>query len=92
VTRIGKAPTSVLRLAALPTAPDYLAGEAVRLARLGPDDPRAPEILHLAVRATRYGCTSAGTGPRSQAASDLLHRRYPQSEWTKKTPFWNDGR
>lgn len=79
------------RLAALDTAPNYLAAEAVRLARLKPNDPRAPEILHLAVRATRYGCTDKDTGSRSQAAFELLHRKYPNSEWAKKTPFWFKG-
>jgi hypothetical protein len=55
---------------------------------LKPDDPRAPEVLHLAVRATRYGCTDNGTGSRSQAAFALLHRKYTNSEWAKKTPYW----
>jgi hypothetical protein len=26
-----------------------------------PNDPRVPEALHLAVRATRYGCTDDET-------------------------------
>jgi hypothetical protein len=76
------------RLAALETAPNYLGQEAVRLARLLPSDPRAPEVLYLAVRATRYGCTNDKTGPVSKAAFDLLHQKYPNSEWAKKTPFW----
>ena len=79
------------QLVAIGTAPDYLASEAVRLARLLPKDPRSPEVLHLAVRSTRYGCTSKATGAQSKAAFTLLHQRYPQSEWAKKTPFWYKG-
>lgn len=82
------AETAHSRLAAIATAPDYLGTEAVRLARLLPTDPRTPEVLHLAVRATRYGCTDDGTGRVSKAAFDLLHQKYPSSEWAKKTPFW----
>jgi hypothetical protein len=70
------------------TAPNYLASEAVRLARLRPGDPRAPEALHLAVRATRYGCTDRDTGSASRAAFQLLHGRHAGSEWAKMTPYW----
>jgi uncharacterized protein YjeT (DUF2065 family) len=79
-------------LAAFGTAPDHLAAEAVRLAKLLPADPRSPEILHLAVRSTRYGCTDARTGEASHAAFALLHQRYPDSPWTKQTPYWYAGR
>jgi len=40
------------------------------------------------VRATRYGCTDKETVNYSKAAFDLLHKRYPNSEWTKKTPYY----
>lgn len=79
------------RLKALGVAPNYLAAEAVRLANLKPTDRRAPEILHLAVRATRYGCTDKETGKFSKAAYDLLHRKYSRSEWAAKTKYWFSG-
>jgi hypothetical protein len=75
-------------LAARGTAPNDLAREAVRFAQASPDDPRAPEALHLAVRATRFGCTDAETGTWSRAAFDLLHRRYARTEWARRTPYW----
>jgi hypothetical protein len=53
-----------------------------------PKDPRAPEALHLAVNANRYGCTGKQTGQLSKQAFDLLHRRYPASPWAAKTKFW----
>jgi hypothetical protein len=76
------------KLAALPAAPDWLGAQAVAYASAHPEDPRVPESLYLVVRATRYGCTDAQTGDASKRAFDLLHRRYPISEWAKKTPYW----
>jgi hypothetical protein len=45
--------------------------------------------LHLVVRARRYGCTEPSGENYSKAAYDLLHKRYPSSEWTKKTYWFN---
>jgi hypothetical protein len=52
------------------------------------DDPRAPEALHLAVRATRYGCKDEKTGSFSKQAYDALHKKYPKSTWAQKTKYW----
>jgi len=76
------------KLAVLPAAPDWLGAQAVAYAAAHPEDPRVPESLYLVVRATRYGCTDAQTGDASKRAFDLLHRRYPNTEWAKKTPYW----
>lgn len=79
------------QLLSLGTGPNYLAREAVEWANRMPNDPRVPEALHLAVVATRYGCSDKDTGPLSKAAWQFLHRRYPNSSWTKKTPYWFNG-
>ncbi|GAC1445942.1 MAG: hypothetical protein NVSMB56_00760 [Pyrinomonadaceae bacterium] len=79
------------QLAALGTAPNYLCRQAIEWARVHPDDPRVPEALHLAVKSTRYGCGDAETGKFSKAAYDVLHKQYPNSEWTKKTKYWYKG-
>ncbi len=76
------------QLAALGTAPNYFCAQAVKWAALQPDDARAPEALHLAVRATRYGCANKQTGAFSKQAYDTLHRKYPKSEWAQKTKYW----
>jgi hypothetical protein len=68
-------------------APDYLCGETVAWARAHPDDPRVPEALHLAVRTTRY-TNGAHTTNFPKQAFQLLHSRYPKSEWTALTPYW----
>ena len=85
-------------LSRTPSGPSLLAGQAVRWARqsnmvtrwLGLDR-ELPETLALAVRATRFGCRMAGSnGPVSHAAWAVLHRTYPQTEWSRRTPYWFD--
>jgi hypothetical protein len=83
-----EAMAEVKRLSALGPAPNYLAAQAVKWSNIQPDDPRAPEALHLAVRATRYGCRDEKTGSYSKQAFDALHRKYPKSAWAQKTRYW----
>jgi hypothetical protein len=53
------------------------------------DEQYLPETLYLAIRATRYGCRRPDdNGNTSLAAFNILHQRYPQSPWTKRTPYW----
>jgi hypothetical protein len=75
-------------LAAFGATPNYLSREVIEWATKNPADPRVPEALHLAVKTSRYGCTDKQTGKWSKAAYDFLHRRYPNNDWTKKTPYW----
>ena len=53
-------------------------------------DPRVPEALHRVVRATRCGITGPyeDVGAVSQDAFVRLHQRYPDSEWTTRSPYW----
>jgi hypothetical protein len=76
------------RLAGLGAAPNYLCRQVIAWVEKHPSDARGPEALHLAVKTTRYGCTDKATGKWSKAAHDLLHKRFPNSPWTKKTPYW----
>ncbi|MDQ6788488.1 MAG: hypothetical protein M3033_16920 [Acidobacteriota bacterium] len=66
----------------------FLARRAVGFANQNPNHAQTPEILHLAVRSTRYGCTDKETLKFSKEAFQILHKRYPQSVWTQKTPYW----
>ena len=67
----------------------YLCAAAIDWAKAHPQDPRVPEALHLAVRATRYGMTAdKQSTPYSKEAFDILHRKYPDSTWTKQTKYW----
>ena len=75
-------------LAEIPAGPDFLGEQTLRWAEKHPGDRRLPEALHRVVRATRYGCTEAESSKVSKRAFTLLHRRFPNSEWAKKTPYW----
>ena len=75
-------------LNALGAAPNYITRQVIQWANGHPQDPRVPEALHLAVKTTRFGCTDKDSSRWSKAAFDLLHRKYPTSPWTKKTPYW----
>ena len=83
-----EAAREVGELSGIETGPNYLSTRAIQWAKEAPDDPRVPEALHLAVRTTRYGCVDDDTSGFSKAAFQLLHRRYPNSEWAKKTKYW----
>lgn len=76
------------RIGALGPGANVLGTWVLAWARAHPGDPRVPEALHLAVRATRYGCTDAGTGAVSKAAFDRLHGRYAKSPFAAQTPYW----
>ena len=74
-------------LAKAAVAPNFLAAEVLRYAKLHPSDERVPQALHLVVRSTRYGCTDRETTNWSEKSFQLLHERYPKSEWTTKTKY-----
>jgi hypothetical protein len=77
-----------LALSKLGAGATWLAREAARLAHVLPDDPRIPEALHLAVRATRYACKDDGTRAASKGAFTALQKRYKDSSWAKATPHY----
>jgi hypothetical protein len=66
---------------------DYLCTQAIAWARAHSTDPRVPRALYLAVEATHYG-PSTPRNPLSKQAFELLHLRYPDSEWAAKTKYW----
>ena len=75
-------------LEALPAAPTWMSEQAVNFVKAHASDPRAAEALGLAVRSTRYGCGDPGTTQQSKAAFRLLHSRYPNSDWAKRTKYY----
>jgi hypothetical protein len=78
-------------LAGLPAAPRWLGQFTIDRAKAHPDDPHVPEALHNVVRSWRYGCTETDQkdAPNySKDAFEILHTRYPDNDWTKKTPYW----
>ena len=75
------------RLKSLPDAPELLGRQVLAYAKSHPSDPLVPEALHFTVRATRYGCPT-DERPLSKAAFQLLHKNFPDSPWTAKTPYY----
>jgi hypothetical protein len=70
-------------------AVNFLASETIGWTTAHPQDPRVPEALYLVVEATHYGPADGKKSREySKQAFDILHRRYPASEWTKKTKYW----
>jgi hypothetical protein len=82
------AKSEIAKLRQTGTAPNYLGGVVIAWARDHRDDPLVPEALYLVVKSTRYGCTDENTGKYSKDAFELLHKNYPQSDWTKQTPYY----
>lgn len=76
------------KIAAAGESSTFLARTAVEFANKNMANPNTPEILHLGVRSTRYGCKDANTLRYSKTAFDILHKRFPRNEWTKKTPYY----
>jgi hypothetical protein len=69
----------------------FAENEALQWAVKHPEDNRVPEALYLVVQTTYLGCRGyddGHVGKNSHQAFDLLHKRYPNSEWTKKTKYW----
>ncbi len=76
------------KLGELEIGPNDLCTRAVEWAKRSPSDPRAPEALYLAVKATRYGSRDEKTLQRSKLAFDTLHKQYPNTVWAKQTKYY----
>jgi hypothetical protein len=74
--------------ASTPWDATYLLGETLEWSRLHPDDKRIPEALHRAVMASFFRRGGGDMGKYSKQAWEMLHRRFPNSEWTARTPYW----
>ena len=72
-------------LSAKGTAPDYLSEKVIEYSKKYPDTTYLPEALHRAVKTTRFGCTGEKTSEYSKSAFRILHKKFPNSEWAKKT-------
>ncbi len=82
----------------LPDPVAFIGRRVIDYASDHPDDPHVPEALALTVRAGHYACDSydasgnvsakAESTAAGKAAFELLHRRYPKSPWTAKTPYY----
>lgn len=76
------------KIKALTGGANFLAAQTVYWSEQQPKEARLPEALHLAVKATRFGCQNCATAKASKAAFDVLNKRYKNSDWKKQTPYW----
>jgi hypothetical protein len=87
------------RVLKLPGGAALIGQRVLAYAKAHAEDPAVPEALALTVRATRYGAEGFGDDAEakeraaestavSKAAFTLLHSRYPQTEWAKKTKYY----
>jgi hypothetical protein len=76
------------RLTTSGAAADYLGKIVFEYARSNPNDARVPEALHGVVRSGHFGCSDVNTWMVSRDAFRMLHSRYPNGEWAKRTPYW----
>ena len=65
---------------------DWLSNTLIEWVKAHPSDDRSAEALHFAMRVVRF--SADGTTKRSKEIYVLIHSRYPNSEWAKKTRFW----
>lgn len=71
----------------LPAGTIYLWDEALAWAEAHPRDPRSAETLYWLIRIGRWGGSHNHLGRR---AFRLLHRRYPGTDWARRSPYYYD--
>jgi hypothetical protein len=84
----GQRLAELARLGALKTATGVIGDDVLAWAASHPRDPELPWLLHVVVMSTRGGCLDKDAATLSRKAWDLLHKRYPGSEWAQKTPYF----
>ena len=87
----GQRRAELAHLGALKTATGVVGDDVLAWAASHPDDPQLPWLLHVVVMSTRGGCVDPDAATLSRKAWNLLHKRYPGSEWARKTPYFYKG-
>jgi hypothetical protein len=76
------------RLGALKSATGVTGDDVLAWAVTHPGDAELPWLLHVVIMSTRGGCLDPDAATLSHRAWSLLHKRFPDSEWAKKTPYF----
>lgn len=76
------------QLSGLKTATGYLGDLVLQHASAVPNDPELPWLLYVTVQSTRGGCLDADAKTLSKSAFTVLHKRYKNNEWARKTPYF----
>ena len=85
-----QAESEVQTIAKVPGPVEFLGSIVLAHQKRHPDDPRIPEALHDLVVHLHLACDvgQAGKTFTFQSAFELLHSRYPDSIWARRTPIW----
>jgi hypothetical protein len=86
--RIGADDVERKRLFDLHSATGTIGLHAIDWAAAHPADKGLPLLLHVAVASSRGGCVDADRSAISKKAWQVLHKRFPGSEWTEQTPYF----
>jgi hypothetical protein len=78
----------LMQLSALKTSTGYIGEQVLRRAASVPADPELPWLLYVVVQSTRGGCLDDDSKVLSRSAFGLLHKRFPGSDWARKTPYF----
>ena len=76
------------RLLKMHSATGLLGQHAIAWAASHPADKDLPWLLYVAVQSSRGGCLDPDHTALSKKAWQLLHQRFPRSEWTRQTPYF----
>jgi hypothetical protein len=69
-------------------ASDYFATQALAWVKAHPDDARNPDVLGFAERVVRNACRSNATKELNHTLFEVMHQRYPKSEWAVRYKTW----
>jgi hypothetical protein len=83
-----QAQEEITRLQKIPSASDYFAQQALTWVKDHPTDAHDAEVIGFAMRVVRNACRSDKTGDLNHQLFDLLHRRFPSSEWATRYTTW----
>ncbi|WP_343732490.1 hypothetical protein [Duganella sp.] len=76
------------QLGSLKTATGFVGDHVLSRATNVPKDPDLPWLLYVVVQSTRGGCLDADAKTLSKRAYVLLGKRYGNTEWSRKTPYY----
>ncbi len=76
------------QLGSLKTATGFFGDHVMRRVAAVPKDPDLPWLLYVVVQSTRGGCLDADAKTLSKNAFTLLGKRYGNTEWSRKTPYY----
>jgi hypothetical protein len=71
-----------------PNAANYFASQTLAFVAANPKDPRNPDLLGFASRVMRSACRTDASAELNHQLFNALHRKYPNSEWTKRYRVW----